>query len=242
MSGISAKARLAGLFYVPLIACGYFAEVYVRGRLVVSTDAAETAARLRAAEELFRLGLVAEIVAGALYIGVTTLLYEILRPAGRSVALHGLVFGLVGSAVFVINLIAKLVVVVLVANGPALAALAGAEGDALILASVKTHARGYQLAMIFFGCQLVLVGWLMLRARFLPRVFGVLWIVGGMTRTAYFLINFVDEGLAGATGSFLTAPGSLAEVSLALWLLVMGVNGEKWRAQAAYRPPLEGRG
>ncbi|WP_395648185.1 DUF4386 domain-containing protein [Terricaulis sp.] len=219
---VAIKARLAGFLYVLLVAAGFFAEYFVRGQLMTAS-AVETAQRIRAGEELFRLGFGAEVVGGGFYVAVVTLLYEVLRPAGRSLSLHAAVFGLIGCAVFIVNLINKLAVIVLIANG---------QSDDLIFVFLKLHVRGYQLAMVFFGCYLLFAGWVMLRARFLPRFLGTLWFVGGFGYVAFYLLNFVAEDAVGDLRRYFTTVGNIGEIVLALWLLVFGVNAEKWRAQA----------
>jgi Domain of unknown function (DUF4386) len=83
-------ARLAGVFYLLTIIGGVFAEVFVRGRLVVRNDAAATATNILANEPLYRLGLVADLVMLASYVAVTLLLYLLLEPVSRPLALLAL--------------------------------------------------------------------------------------------------------------------------------------------------------
>jgi hypothetical protein len=224
------KARIAGLLYVILIAAGLFAEVFVRGQLFVSNDAAATAANLRAGEQLFRLGLVADIICDLGYIGVVAILYELMRAVDRGLSFTAASFGLVGTAVFGANLVAFFSAFLFAQHGPALAALPSAETDALALAFLKLHATGYQIAMVFFGCHLMLVGGLIIGSTYLPRLLGVLWALGGVFYLGLFLANFVAPSIVDVR--IATRVGGAAEIALALWLLVFGVNATKWRTQA----------
>jgi len=88
-------ARTAGVFYVVTILGGLFAEIFVRGKMIVPNDAAATAQNILASETLFRLGFAADLVGGAAYVVVTLLLYELLKPVNRPVALLSVLFSLV---------------------------------------------------------------------------------------------------------------------------------------------------
>lgn len=96
-------ARIAGAFYLVTILMGVFAEVVVRGALVVRDDAAATATNILAHEPLYRLGLAADLAMIACYIAVTLLFYDLFRPVGRSLSLLAAFFSLVGLAFLAVN-------------------------------------------------------------------------------------------------------------------------------------------
>jgi hypothetical protein len=221
---IAAKARIAGLLYILVIAAGFFAEYYVRGLVMAPGDAAETAARLQAHEQLFRIGLVGEIFAGAFYAAIVMLLHEIIAPADRSLSRLAAVFGVVGSTVFIVNLLNKLAALVI---------LNAAQADAAsIFAALRLHTSGYQLAMIFFGFYLFVAGWVMLRASYVPRFLAILWFVGGVGYVVVFVAGFVAEGVLGPFARAIRAPGNIGEIVMALWLLCFTAKAtEKRRAQ-----------
>ncbi len=81
-----AQARIAGFLYLIVIVTGGWAQLFVRAHLIVRDDAAATAANIAAHEPLFRLGLVADLISVAAYIGVTAVLYGLLKPAGRTLS------------------------------------------------------------------------------------------------------------------------------------------------------------
>src|ERR1700676_3704498 len=92
------KARIAGSFWLLTILTGAFAS-FVGGRLVVSGDAAATAANILEHEALFRSGTAAILVSTACYLAATLLVYELLKPVNRTVSLLAAFFSLVGCAV-----------------------------------------------------------------------------------------------------------------------------------------------
>src|SRR4051812_32906882 len=79
------RARVAGLLYLATIAAGSFDQIAVTRRVVVAGDAAATASRLLAAEPLWRLAFTLDLI--PVYLGVTVLLYGLLKPVSRTLSL-----------------------------------------------------------------------------------------------------------------------------------------------------------
>jgi len=225
--GMALKARIAGLLYVLLICCGMFAELFVRGGFYVAGDAAATAERIRDGEQLFRLGMAADILVGLFYLVVVVVLYEATRVTSRTIALTAASFGAVGVAVFAANLAVFFSALLFAQSGAAIA-----DADAFALTSMRLHGAGYRIAMVFFGVHLLLVGALIASSTYLPRWLGGLWVLGGATRIGFFLMTFASPVLVEPYRRFLTAPGAIAEIVMALWLAVFAVNAAKWSAKA----------
>jgi Domain of unknown function (DUF4386) len=229
------KARIAGGLYLIVIVAGIFAEVFVRGALIVSGDAAVTAANILASEPLFRLGFAADLVAVAAYIGVTAILYELLKPVSRTLALLGACFGLAGSAVMAVNMVNHLAPLFLLTDAGYLSAFEPDQLQALARVSLRLHGLGYNIAIVFFGFHLLFLGWLILRSSFLPRFLGVLLAIAALC----FLTNnwaiFLAPAFAAQIPPYVMLPSLVGEGSLALWLLVVGVNAVKWKEHRAQR-------
>jgi len=81
--------------------------------------------------------------------------------------------------------------------------------------------------LVFFGLYCLLIGYLIFRSNFLPRILGVLMAIGGLG-----WLTFLSPPLANRLSPYNMAPGILGEGALTLWLLVMGVNVERWKEQA----------
>ena len=82
-------------------------------------------------------------------------------------------------------------------------------------------------SLTFFGFYCLLIGFLIFRSKFLPRVLGVLMAIGGLG-----WLTFVAPTFAHSLAPYNMAPGVLGEGALTLWLLVMGVNAARWQEQA----------
>jgi Domain of unknown function (DUF4386) len=221
-------ARGAGFFYLITIIAGVFAEMMVRGRLVVRDDAAATAANILSHERLFRLGLAADLVMLVAYIAVTLLLFILLRPVSRRVSLGAALFSLVGIAVLAVNSLNHLAPLILL--GPhAPTAFDPAQLQSLALMSIRMHSRGYAVSGVFFGVYCVLVGYLALKSGFLPRLIGALMMLGGLGYLINSFTGFTSPALAARLPDT-TILGGIGELALCLWLLVKGVNVSKWES------------
>ena len=226
-------ARAAGVFYLITIVMGVFAEVFVRGKLVVRDDAAATAANILANEPLYRLGLAADLVMIESYVAVTLLFYELFKPVGRSLSLLAAFFSLVGIAVLAANSLNHLAPLVFLGNAPYLSAFETSQLQALALTSLRMHGRGYSIAGVFFGIYCALIGYLVFRSGFLPRILGVLMAIGGLSYLTDSFAGFLSPGLAARLPDVMVL-GGVAELSLCLWLMVVGVNASKWKEKAGH--------
>jgi hypothetical protein len=215
------RARWAGIFYLVTIAAGVFAELLVRGRLVVRDDAAATAANIAAHETLYRLGLAADLVMLASYVAVTLLLYDLFRPVDRRLSLLAAFFSLVGIAVLAGNSLNHIAPLMFLQSAPP-GAFETAQWQALALASLKMHSRGYNVTGVFFGTYCVLIGYLAFRSGLLPRALGALMAIGGLAYVTSSFALFLAPGLAARLPDA-TILGGIAELSFSLWLVVKGV-------------------
>ena len=216
-------ARAAGAFYLLTIVTGLFAEVFVRGRLVVRDDAAATAANIVAHEPLYRLGLAADLVMLASYVAVTLLLYVLFRPAGERVSLLAAFFSIVGIAVLAVNCLTHLAPLLLLRSAHGWSGWNAAQVQDLALFALRLHARGYSISGVFFGTYCMLIGYLIYRSRLVPRLVGVLMAIGGLSYVVSSFMLFLWPAVSARLPDY-TLLGGIGELALTLWLLVMGVN------------------
>ncbi len=231
-SGAGRTARFAGFFYLLTTVAGIFAELVVRGNVIVSGDAVATARNILASESLYRLGFVADIVGGAAYTVVTLLLYELLKPVNRSLSLLAAFFSLVGIAIGGLAALGHLAPLFLLKGAHYLAAFDTAQLQALALLALKLHAQGYLICLVFFGVYEALLGYLIFRSTFLPRWLGVLVAIAGLAFVTNSFMSFLAPALENVLGSYILALDGIGELALMLWLLVMGVNVQKWNERA----------
>lgn len=103
--------------------------------------------------------------------------------------------------------------------------------QALALLFLKLHAEGAGISLVPFGIYNLLIGYLILRSTFIPRALGVLLAISGLCYVINRFANFISPAFAAHLLPYILLPGS-AELLLAVWLVVKGVNVQRWNEQA----------
>ncbi|GAB1595658.1 DUF4386 domain-containing protein [Lysobacter claricitrinus] len=225
-------ARFAGLLYLVIIAAGMFGELAVRGSMVVSGDAAATAAHIVASPERWRLGIALDLLMHVCDVFVMWGIYVLLRPVSRRLALLVLLLNLIQTAVLVANKLLLLVPLMLLGDAPYLHALPVAQLQALSYVAIRVHEYGFGVGLIFFGFVCLVEGHLIRRSRFLPRVIGVLMQVAGVCYLVNSTALLLAPDVAATLFPTIMLPVFVAELSLALWLTVKGVDEREWLRRA----------
>lgn len=226
-------ARVAGLIYLIIPAAALFAEMFVRSTLIVPDDAAATAANILREEHIYRLGGAAQLVTVLCDVALSGLFYVLLRPVGRTVALISSSFRFAAIIVLAVATITHFAPLSLLKGEMYAEALGTAQVQALAALSLRLHSVGYTISLLLFGVHLALLGYLVARSRFLPWIFGMLLTIAGVGYVANSFAFFVAPPLTSWIFPVLVPVAFVAEAGFALWLLVRGVNLEKWRHAAA---------
>jgi hypothetical protein len=224
------RARIAGGFYLLTIVTAMFA-ISVLGRLVVDNDAATTATNILAHESLFRLGFAGFVIGTSCYIAVTALLYELLTPVNRSASLLAAFFSLVGCTLWVFGCVFYLAVLVVMGGSQYLSVFKPEQLQAMGLMFLELNGLAFSVGMILFGFYCVLIGYLIFRSKFLPRILGILVALAGLGHLIGTFANLLFPVFAPHLRPYIMLPGVVGEVSLMLWLLLIGVNTSRWKEQ-----------
>ena len=217
------KARIAGVLYLITGWAYSFADGSVRGKLVAVDDAAATAHNILTHETLYRLGFAAELISAVGYIVFTLLLFELFKPVSRSISLLAAFFSLAGCIAQALSSLFHLAPLVVLGGAQYLSVFTVEQLQALALMFLKLRVQATSIYMVFFGCYCFLIGYLVFRSAFLPRILGVFYAFAGLTYQA-----FLSQPLASYLFPYLLAPaGALGELSLMLWLIVFGVNVQR---------------
>jgi hypothetical protein len=225
------KARAAGFFWLMTILTGMFAFL-TGGRLIVAGDAATTATNIMANESLYRLSFAANIVATACYLAVTLLIYVLLKPVNRNISLLGAFFSLTGCAVGAVSCLAYFAPLNFLGGAKYLSVFSVEQLQALALTFGTLSLQVNDMGLVFFGLHVLTVGYLIRRSTFLPRILGALLIVTGVCYLTNSFANFLSLPFKAYLLPFVAAGGLLGEGSVTVWLLVKGVNVQRWKEQA----------
>jgi hypothetical protein len=224
------EARVAGLLYLLVILLGGFAQIAVRQGMVTEGDPAATARTILAHETFFRLGFAAEMMTNVIAIPLTLIFYRLLAPAARFWVLLAVALDLTQNTVNAVNAWTQFAPLTLLTGSPDLAAMPHGELAALARLALTWHDVGFNIGLTFFGFALLIYGVVMFRSGFFPRFVGVLYSLAGACYLANSYAYFLAPGLL---SPFVLLPCLVGEGTLALWLLIVGVNEPKWRAAVA---------
>ncbi len=221
------KARVIGVVYLLYFLMATSGELFTHG-LVVSGDAAATANNFLTHQPLFRLHLAVGLIATALYIALTVLFYGLFKPVNRSLALLAAFFGLMGCAIQAFGSLFQVAPFLVLERSPYLSVFKVEQLQALAFMFLKLNAQTTYIYLVFFGIFNLLLGYLVFRSTFLPRILGVLMALSGLG-----WLTFLSPPLASYVLAYIEIIGILAEAFLMLWLLLKGVNEQRWEEQAS---------
>jgi uncharacterized protein DUF4386 len=218
------KARTIGVVFLLYFLTAFFASFLTKG-LVVPGDAAATANNILAHEALYRSGFAVGLIANVLYIAVTALFYRLFGPVNWSLSAMAAFCSLVGCAIQIFGGLLQLAPFLILRDSQLSNVFTVEQLQAAALLGLKLYNQVFHISFILFGFFMLLLGYLIFRSTFLPRILGVLWMCAGVGA-----LTFVWPPLATALWSYVVLPlDGLAELSLMLWLIVKGVNVSRWQ-------------
>jgi hypothetical protein len=223
------KARMAGVFQLLEALTATFGQVIVRDKLVIAGNAAATAANILGHEPLFWLGFASSLIGVVFHIAWATLMYELLKPVNKSLSLLAAFVVLVGCAMQALTSFLYLSPLLILQGGSPLSAFTPEQLQALAVMFLKLNAYSFNVDLVFFGFWCVLTGYLIFRSTFLPRILGVLLAISGF---GYLTYLYPPLGYH-LFFPYIVVASALGEIPLELWLIVMGVNAQRWKVQAS---------
>lgn len=227
-------ARTAGLLYLIVVVTGIFSLAYVPSQVTVHGDAATTVSNIVASEWLFRLGIVAGLICYATFLLLPFALYKLLSPVGKHASVLMVAFAVVSVPISFVNMLNKLDILSLLGGAGYLQAFTTDQLHAQVMLSLDAYSNGLLVLKIFWGLWLLPFGYLVFKSGFLPRVLGILLMMGCFSYLIDFLGGMLFSGYTEtAMASFVRLPAAVGEIGTCLWLLIVGVHEPKRRAISA---------
>jgi len=225
---IQTYARFAGILMVVTMIFGSLGEWIIPGRFS-SPDPATTAQRIMASETLYRFGFAAYLIEAICDIGLALLFYLLLRAVSRPLALASAFFGLVSTAVYAVAEIFYIAPLAMLSGASYMKAFTPDQVNALVALSLRLSARVGMSFVVLYGIATFLRGYLIARSGYLPRIIGVLLMIGG---AGFIAKSFTLVMIPRYSSNLFLAPMFFAGLPLMIWLLVKGVDVEKWAMRA----------
>jgi len=210
----------AGVYILYFIA-GF--PLLLRASLIVPANAVATAAKITSSETLYRITIVTDLVSYALYLGLAYLFYLLLRHVNRPWALLGALLT-VGGCIVLIVATSLLSAPLALLTGDFYKAISLPERQELALLAIKIYNQAFIIGLFLFGVQWLIMGPLFALSRVVPRAVGYLLTAGGIAWVAFAVASLIAPPIGAAMRPFVLAIGSIAEIALAVFLLVHGVR------------------
>jgi len=217
-------ARIAGVLYLLVGIFGGFAEGFVDPKMYIADNAAATAGNIIANSGLVRLGVVAHLLDGTFFVFLAMTLYILLQHAHKSVARAMLVLVALATGIICLNAVFEFEGLRVASDNSYAAAFGLAGSNALVMILLDIQHYGTFIAQVFFGLWLIPLGYLADRSGLFPKWIGAILVVGGACYIVDLLAAFLAPGLGQKMHSFVVIPSAIAEVSMVLYLLIVGVK------------------
>jgi hypothetical protein len=224
----STRGRILAALYLFVIVAGITAQGFIADRLVVSNDAAKTATNILANKSLYRLGYTFFMLEMVAQVAVSALFYDLLKPVNRSLARLSAIIGLTGAGIKTFARLFYYAPLILLGGASYLSTFSPAQLETISLAFIRINNQGAAIALIFFGFETLIRGWLLFTSGFLPRFLGVLSMVGGLGWLTYLWPPFGSQVFIGV--ALFAIVGVIVTTG---WLFIRGVDDVQWKARAA---------
>ncbi len=224
MNADKKTARLAGFLYLLVIIFGMFAELYVRVKLIVPDNSAETVQNIKTNMELFRLGFISDLMMQATFFFLPLVLYQLFKKVNKVQALLMVLCVVAGVAIMCLNMLHQYAAILILEKGNFAATFKTEQLNELVLLFLNLQKYGYRIAQIFFGTWLFPLGYLVYKSGFMPKIIGILLIIACFSFLIDFFLFFLLPGYSAFLSSMVTLPTTIGEFAMCLWLLIKGVR------------------
>jgi hypothetical protein len=221
-------ARVAAFVFLIIFFLGMSTELFIRPGMIVPGDPAATVKNIAASEALFRLSLASDLVRQMFLMLLPLVLYKLLKPVNKNIASLMVIFALVSVPISMLNELNHFAVLLLSSGAGYLTAFKADQLNTLVMFFLELRKYGTFIPQ-FFSLWVLLLGYLVFRSGFLPRILGILLMLGGLCYTVLAVLFILFPNFdATIFGLF----AFIGESLFYLWLLIKGVNVEEWEKRA----------
>lgn len=214
-------ARVAGVLMLLSIIFGFIGEMILPGKIIVSGDAAATAANITGHPMLFRFTFAAYLVEGLCDVALCVIFYILLKPVDRNLALISAFFGIASMITFAIAQASFFSSSLVLRDSGGMLAFTPEQRQAMAYLAIRIATMIATLFICLYGIASMIRGYLVIRSGYLPKVLGILWFIGG----ASFFLRCITYILTPAYSTpLMLLPMILGGFPMMFWLLFKGVD------------------
>jgi len=223
---VSRYARVAGVAMLLSIVFGLLGEMILPDRIVVARDPAATAANILGNPTLFRLTFAAYLVEALCDVALCVFFYILLKPVDKRLALLSAFFGIASMVMYAVGQSSFFASYLVLGDSPGMTSFSADQRNALAYLALRIAGTIGWLFLCLYGIASMIRGYLIARSGYLPKLLGILFIIGG----ACFFLRSATYLLAPKYSSpILLLPMALAGIPTMLWLLFRGIDPARVR-------------
>lgn len=222
MKTLKQQTRFAGILYILLVFLGPFIILYIPSVIIVEGSALQTVDNILANETLFRIGIFGEVMIFSIEILIIATLYTIFKRVDEYYSLIAAIsrFGMV--AIMGVNVIIYLAILPIINNPEIFVGFTGEQLDSLVLLLLNIHEYVVYVWGVFFAIHLAILGYLITKSEFVPKVIGQLIMIGsiGYLFDSIKVFFNIENSIVVAIFSVLLVASFAGELSFIIWLLI----------------------
>jgi hypothetical protein len=230
MNSTKRTARIAGLLYL-LMAVTSILGLNIPGGFIVRGDAAATADKIASSEMFYRLCVVSDLASQVLFVFLVLVLYQLLKGVNERQAALMVALVLVQVPMMFASMLCGIAPLVLLHRADYWSAFDKHQLDALTMGFLSLRSYGINAVTALWGLWLLPFGLLIFRSGFIPRILGVLLIVGCFADLAISVTSLLFPAYAHIANKLLVL--GVGEILIILWLLIKGAKVQPLDAQAS---------
>ncbi|MGP8215357.1 MAG: DUF4386 domain-containing protein [Bacteroidia bacterium] len=224
MSSDKKIARTAGILYLLVGIFGGFSEGFVDPKVYVAGNALATAGNIIANPELVRMGVVAHLLDGTFFVFTAMILYNLLQHVNKNIARSMLILVVLATGIICLNAVFQFESLRVATDNSYVTAWGVSGSNSIVLLLLDAQHYGTLIAQIFFGLWLIPLGYLAYKSALFPKWLGIVLIIGGICYLIDLFSAFLLPELNQKIHAVVVIPSAIAEISMVLYLLIIGVN------------------
>jgi hypothetical protein len=217
-------AVIAGITMLIMAGCAAFTVGFINGSLIVKGDSGATVNNIFSSLALFRSGIFGWLVILVSDIIVSWALYIFLKQVDNNLALLAAWFRLIYCSILGASIM-NLVYVLLILSGGNTSVVQTNQLNAQIMLLIDAFNKMWSLGLILFGLHLLIVGTIVLKSGFIPKILGILLLIAALSYVTVHLLHLFSLQFEPTTlvlENILSLPMALGELAFGIWLLLRG--------------------
>ena len=225
-SQLKRTARIAGLLYFVLAITGGYGLVYVPSQIYVAGDAAATSLNILNQEFLFRTGVFSNLVCQTLFVFLALALYNLFKNVNDRLARTLVALVIVAVPIAFIIIFNQLYTLIVLKES-FMSSFTLAQQQTQAITFLKMYNFGNTVIGIFWGLWLIPFGLLAYRSGFMPKILGILLVLGGVSYVIDASVFVLFPASQNISNMLVSIFSSVSELATVLWLLIIGVRVRK---------------